>query len=548
MSGKKIDWYKKLSGRTEDEDFRFPTADESFEQAWKQSSSKYPLRLLGVGQEEVYISEEERASHMHIIGTTGVGKSYFLLRQMQEDIDRGNGFCFLDPSFNGNTMRMVLSYCAKVGFKKVLVIDPHREDRIPPLDLFKHKKQNSIEQIYSTVRVLFDMRNQAQYSFIENYLPALVGVLYNSGRTLYESLYFSDYDNPIYREIREDILYLSAKKVAEEKAQFDPDGIVIQGAFKNPTRYENFGSTIRRLSPFYKHDTLKLMFGSKERIKFASLIADGWVILVNLHRGNGISGMNAKLLGTAVINEVIYAIQSLRTPKKKKDGTTRNPWRGRYYLYIDEAGEFANDKLIDLLYYHRQAGLAVILAHQINAQFSTPEIKEAVQGLTRIKVAFYQTSPNDRLETAKALYGGDVKDRDAEFALKKLRQQHAVIMTDDRQPRFVMIPDTFGNIDVPDSFLEEIYRQDFYQDATKIIKEQQERGRVTTYHTERASKSQEPRSRNDTSRTSTSSSKKGAAPNKKSTGKAASSKRPDLEDLIKSLREDTGTGKKDDPQ
>ena len=320
----------------------------------------------------------------------------------------------------------------------------------------------------------------------------------------------------------------SARELNEE---FDPDGTTIEGTFVSPSRYTDFGSTIRRLDPFYNHPMLKLMFGTREKIDFTKLIADGWVILVNLHRGYGITPMHTKLIGTAVINELIFAIETLRVDKEKQ-----GKWRGRYYLYIDEAGEYANDKLVDLLYYKRQAGLAVILAHQINAQFQTPEVKEAVQGLTRMKVAFYQPLLKDRLETARMLYGGNIPDKEAEFALKKLRKQHAVIMTDDREPRFVRIADVSADKDPPREFVEQLYTQDFYLDPNEIIHDQKQRLYENTNEIRI----------NDTSRKSAAPSKKGAKTAKKATRPAdprpetggEPSGLPGWQELTQKLRED----------
>ena len=189
------DWYKRLSGHTRKQDFGRGSYKHTIEEIWKQSDSKYPLRELGIASEgeSFSITEEERIAHMHIIGTTGMGKSYFLLKLMAEDIDRGNGFCFLDPSFTGNTMKMVLAHCARVGFNKVLLVDPHYRKKVTPLNLFYKYKPAAIENVYSLIRVLFDMKQQARFTFIEHYMPAFLGVLWNADLTLYESIYFSEY-------------------------------------------------------------------------------------------------------------------------------------------------------------------------------------------------------------------------------------------------------------------------------------------------------------------------------------------------------------------
>jgi hypothetical protein len=420
---------------------------------------------------------------MHIVGTTGVGKSRFLEHMMRMDIDRGIGFCFLDPSYRGNTMKRILDYCAQVGFDKILLIDPYDRyvyDKICPLNLFSFSKHKGecVAHAYDIIKVLFDMKNEAQYAFIQHYLPPLLGVLWQAGLSIYESIYFTDYTNPFYRGIREQIFDRSEKRSKQLGEAFDADGILIDGAFKSQTTYREFGSTIRRLDPLNRHETIKLMFGSKEGIDFTEVIKSGWIVLVNLHRGRSVTGLHSKLLGTTVINEIIGAMLRMAD----------HDWKGRYYLYIDEAGEYANDKVKDLLYYYRQSGLGVILAHQLAAQFPSPEIKTAVQGQTKTKVAFYQPSHLERMETVKMMYGGDIPDREADQALRNLRKQHAVVMGNDRKARFIRIPDVKDAPEAPESFIRGLYSSEWYVDPKEVSDELESRFKDSTvyYGTTRA--------------------------------------------------------------
>jgi hypothetical protein len=490
--------------------------------------------LLGVGEEEVYISEEDRENHMHIVGTTGVGKSRFLEHLMRMDIDRGIGFCFLDPSFRGNTMKRVLAYCAKVGYSKVLVIDPNDRyiyDRICPLNLFSisEYKGEAVAHAYDIIKVLFDMKNEAQYAFIQHYLPSLLGVLFQAGLTVYESIYFTDYANSFYQAMRLEILERSQKKSKALGEQFDSDGILIEGAFRTPTTFREFGSTIRRMDPLNRHETLKLMFGAKTGIDFSKIIKNGWVVLVNLHRGRSITGMHSKLLATTVINEIISSMLRMAD----------NGWKGRYYLYIDEAGEYANDKLKDLLYYYRQSGLGVTFAHQLSAQFGSSEIKDAVQGQTKIKVAFYQPSHTERMETAKTFFGGDIPDREASDALKNLKKQQAVIMGGDRKPKFVRIPDVDDVPDAPESFIRGLYSKPWYRDPKEVseeIKARLNEPKGSYYGTTRATNP----SPKKTSKAATGPDSKVNPPRRPAAGAF------EWEDTFNSLREDPLPDKKDD--
>lgn len=85
MNNNDID--KFMLGETQDEALRLPDFDELLNQMWKQMNSKYPLFSLGVGLEgEMWITEEERENHMHIIGSTGEGKSKFLEHMIFHDL------------------------------------------------------------------------------------------------------------------------------------------------------------------------------------------------------------------------------------------------------------------------------------------------------------------------------------------------------------------------------------------------------------------------------------------------------------------------------
>src|SRR6185503_8120247 len=192
-----------------------------------------------------------------------------------------------------------------------------------------------------------------------------------------------------------------------------------------------FSSTVNRLEPFWD-STLALMFGANEGVDFIKMITEGWVILVNLYSGLGFEPIHTRLLGTTVINEIIFGLDRLRN----------KGWRGVYYLYIDEAGRYANRNLADLLAYKRKSGLRVTVAHQYFKQFEDPTVLEAVKNLCKIKVMFDTPNPADRLEMIKALgYGGDIPAVAATYANQNLPKQYAIIKKGKTTPERARIED-----------------------------------------------------------------------------------------------------------
>jgi hypothetical protein len=273
-----------------------------------------------------------------------------------------------------------------------------------------------------TVRVLFQTKDASETPKIQRYLPALLNVLWNAGMTLHEATYFTEF--LISKPRRDEILSASHP--------LDRHKLALGEAFANYTRFDKeFASTVRRLEPFFD-STLDLMYGADKGVDFAKMITEGWVILVNLYSGLGFEPIHTRLLGTTVINELIFALDRLRN----------RGWKGIHYLYIDEAGRYANRNLADLLAYKRKSGLRVTIAHQYFGQFEDNVVLDAVKQLCKTKVMFNTPGYADRLEMIKALgYGGDISPLMAQYANANLPKQYAVIALSKQPPVRVKIPD-----------------------------------------------------------------------------------------------------------
>lgn len=413
----------------------------------KQLKSKYVVRSIGRGTDgELFLTEEERQDHLHILGTTGEGKSRFIEHLIRGDIKQGNGVCFLDPTDRAETAYSVLRYCAKIGFEKVCLIDPHtlqshgRITAIQPFHREKSYQQATVSNLMDTVRILFQTKDAAETPKIQRYLPAMLYVLWNAGLTLHEAVYFTSYRAAAPRR----------KQILEQSYPLDRHRLAIDEAFETYPRFNNeFSSTVRRLEPFFD-STLDLMFGASEGVDFSKMITEGWVILVNLHSGLGFEPIHTRLLGTSIINEIIFALDRLRN----------RGWKGVYYLYIDEAGRYANRNLADLLAYKRKSGLRVTIAHQYFKQFEDTTVLDAVKQLCKTKVMFNTPSHVDRLDMVKALgYGGDVPPLMASYANSNLPKQYAVIALSKQPPSRVKIPD------VPNIKLDTKVERDFITKA-----------------------------------------------------------------------------------
>ena len=74
----------------------------------------------------VFLSDEDRSMHTHILGTTGAGKSKLMEHAIRSDIANGNGLCLLDP--HGGLYNNTLDYVTVKRLEnRVILIDPNDE-------------------------------------------------------------------------------------------------------------------------------------------------------------------------------------------------------------------------------------------------------------------------------------------------------------------------------------------------------------------------------------------------------------------------------------
>ena len=91
-----------------------PSDPSRFEQMRKQYRDM-PSGGIRLGKnlstnQPAYISPKQISTHMHIVGATNVGKSYFLEGLLKELILAGHGICLIDP--HGDLYHRLLDFCA----------------------------------------------------------------------------------------------------------------------------------------------------------------------------------------------------------------------------------------------------------------------------------------------------------------------------------------------------------------------------------------------------------------------------------------------------
>ena len=442
----KPDFFRFVTGKPKREWVKRRSLNQTRDAFLKRLQTTDEILSLGYSptQGDQWITEGERALGIHVLGAPREGKSKFLEYIVRHSIDRlvaderliakeklqpkdrrSLGLTFIDPSAGGDTTEKILAYCASVGFTKVILIDPYRIDKykkIPPLNPFFMP----IRRLTESFRVLFDVRDPAKISNIETYLRALFNILRSCGLTLSDIYPFTfSPEDPKYDDYApERWAILSRAKGVAKTLHFAKRRILEKNIHEVELAYRNYntwkseiGSTIRRLNVLFQTDISYNLYNYREGLNFESLVSDGWIILVSVS-DEKLDDLEARLLATIVINNVIYSIERIR----------RKGYDKPYHLFIDEAGEYATTQIAKVLNLKQKIKLWTVLAHQYMGQLKDPVIKDAIRNGTKIKAAFYIEDQDERTQVIRMLgYGGELEPKEVSYVLRDQEQREMVL-------------------------------------------------------------------------------------------------------------------------
>lgn len=398
---------------------------------------------------------------------------------MREDIDREIGCCLLDPTAGGETAYRMLAYCAEQKRDKVLFIDTNHiyspYKKTLGLQPFKYDKDGrgwpklkhlSVDMLMEAIRSLYNVKDPAEQSRIERYLPAVFSTLYEAKSPITDARYFS---NKLWRKQQEELLIF-----ADLDSQVD-----LREAFISHIAYANIQSTINRLVRFFR-GRLGMMFSAGQGVNWMKVVREHWAVIVRL---DNLDFFDARLLGTYIIAELETAKKRLNEAIDSQQDVDKRGRYPPYYLYADEAYMFASQSLKNILDLKQKMNFKVTLAHHTAAQFGRdPEVYDSIKTNCDMTVEFYVKSRKDRDEIAGEMYGGDIDPKDASFANSNLSKQTAVIKLGKDNPVRERIPDVPTPKVTKDeltNYLLELYRNDWYYDSDKLNQHTNESTRET---------------------------------------------------------------------
>lgn len=316
---------------------------------------------------EVFVTDDDRRRHMYVIGQTGTGKSVFLQEMARQDIEAGQGVCFIDP--HGDTVEALLQYVPKNRMDDVIYFNPGDVDR--PMGL------NFLE---------YNTRYPEQKSLIVNELLDIFNKLYNmsvAGGPMFEQ-YFRNATMLVMEDPQSGNTLLEVERVLVDKEFRDfklsrSSNIVVEMFWKKIAEKAGGEASLQNMVPYItsKFDTFlandimrPIIAQEQSAFNFRSAMDEGKILLINLSKGR-LGELNSALLGLIIVGKILIASLSRADIPEHE--------RKDFFLYIDEFQNVTTKSIATILSEARKYRLGMIIAHQFLGQLDE-DIKKAVFG------------------------------------------------------------------------------------------------------------------------------------------------------------------------
>lgn len=337
---------------------------------------------------DIYFNPEDRLRHFYTIGQTGTGKTTFLKNMIVQDIENGEGVCFIDP--HGVDVQDILSRIPKERYDDVIYFDPANTQRPMGLNMlefdprFPEQKTFVVDEMFKIFKKLYGDVPEAFGPIFESYFrnatllvledPETGSTLMDISRVLadedYRHLKLSRSNNPVVNHFWEDV----AEQVRGE------------GDLRNIVPY-----ITSKFDIFIANEIMRPIVGQqRSAFSIEEVMQNKKILLVNLSKGR-LGDINANLLGLIMVSKFLQAALGRSESMLRENHPP-------FYLYLDEFQNVTTDTIATILSEARKYKLSLIIAHQFISQLSGDRVKESIRNAVFGNVgsmAVFRVGPDD---------------------------------------------------------------------------------------------------------------------------------------------------------
>lgn len=312
---------------------------------------------------DIYMSKKDRQRHMYIIGKTGTGKSEFLKEMILQDIENGEGVCFIDPH---DTVEQILEMIPPSRAEDVIYFNPADTERPLGLNIMEaetdEQKHFVVSSIIGLMYKLYDPHKTGIIGprFEHAIRNAMLTVMSEPGATFVEIvrvLTDSKYVQELLPKVQDPVV-----------RRYWTDQIAQTSDFH---KSEVLDYIVSKFGKFITDKMMRNIIGqSKSAFDFRKVMDERKILLINLAKGR-IGEENSNFLGLLLVPKILIAAMSRQDVPEEQ--------RPDFYLYVDEFQNFATPDFATILSEARKYHLNLTVANQFVGQVEE-EVKQAVFG------------------------------------------------------------------------------------------------------------------------------------------------------------------------
>jgi hypothetical protein len=336
-----------------------------------------------------YLSPAEYlATHMHLIGASSFGKSFYVEHLLRCYIDVRIPASLIDP--HGDHARHYAHYLFRNARlrreKKIVYFHPADPQNPVGFNPFQCGLTHPAEIASLVLEAFFKVWGERSFNEtprLERILRTTFHVLAANGLALTDAPQFLLSSN---RALRQSLL----TAVADERVRASWQEIE---ELPRSEKLERFESSCNRLERFLALPAVSRLFVPKRvSINLAEMFRRGETLVANL---SGLPSTEAQsLVGTLLVNALYHA--ALRRPE-----SARKPW----VLAIDEFPQFVSTDMARSLDQLRKFGIRFLLAHQRLSQLPD-DLRSAILTNAKIRAVFGGLERADAEILARELFTG----------------------------------------------------------------------------------------------------------------------------------------------
>jgi hypothetical protein len=332
---------------------------------------------IGVNVTPIRFAPKDRMRHFYEIGQTGTGKTNLMKNMIIQDIQNGEGCCYIDP--HGSDILDVLASVPPERYDDVIFFDPAHLERPMGLNIMEYREDRPEEKTF-VVNEIFQIFEKLFGDVPESLGPMFQQYFRNGAMLVLEGM-------PYGTATMADIPRVLANARFRKECKQNCKNPVVNQFWDEIAEKAGGEASLENVVPyitsktdiFLGNDLMRnIVAQPKSAFNFRDIMDKKKIMLVNLSKGR-IGDLNAELLGLIFVGKFLQAALSrVDAPEDQ---------RPPFYLYIDEFQNFTTPSIATILSEARKYQLSLNIAHQFIKQLDE-KIKDAVFGNVGTKCVF----------------------------------------------------------------------------------------------------------------------------------------------------------------